>query len=600
MNQDEPRAGAVTPDESTQPYTPPPEPVPTSVATGPVETAPRPRPGATRWGIALGIVAIAIGVAAAAAFVLTGQAAPSTLLGYTPPGTVVYTELRLDLPGDQRLKVGEFLSKFPGFDDTSTLEAKISDVLDRLLGQAGDGSHDYSGDIKPWFAGELGMAVGALPDPAAAEDTTRLLVLATVSDPAAARAWVTELAKDHESTTETYAGTQLTVYDGAVRMASAVGGDKVLLVGDVTSVKASLDAAGRSSFASNDGMRAARAGIKGDHLGFMFLDFKAYVDWIERSAESFGGVGMGMGSFDESMRAYLPDWIAGGLRAEGDALALDSVMPHLSTNPIKENKTGQVADHLPPTTFLLGDAHEFGLTLDSVMDVYRKDPATADAFKQVDDALGTLGGFEAVFGWMGETGMAVSRTADGIEGGVVVVPNDQAAAERLLTSLRSFAQLGGAQMGIVVREETYAGQTITIVDFGDIGERLGSGAAPGLPTGLQGRIEVAYTATDGAVIVGSGPGFVRSAIDAGPGKSLAEDARYRGLVDRVGAQNAGVSFLDMTAMRELLEQLAIDNGMDMAEYEREYKPYLLPFDALISANLVGGDVDHGRALITVK
>jgi hypothetical protein len=155
-------------------------------------------------------------------------------------------------------------------------------------------------------------------------------------------------------------------------------------------------------------------------------------------------------------------------------------------------------------------------------------------------------------------------------------------------------------MGIVVREETYAGQTITIVDFGDIGERLGSGVAPGLPTGLEGRIEVAYTATDGAVIVGSGPGFVRSAIDAGPGKSLAEDARYRGLVDRVGAQNAGVSFLDMTAMRELLEQLAIDNGMDMAEYEREYKPYLLPFDALISANLVGGDVDHGRALITVK
>jgi hypothetical protein len=59
-------------------------------------------------------------------------------------------------------------------------------------------------------------------------------------------------------------------------------------------------------------------------------------------------------------------------------------------------------------------------------------------------------------------------------------------------------------------------------------------------------------------------------------------------------------FLDVTAVREMLERLAANTGMDMEEYEREYQPYLLPFDAIVSANLVGEDVDHGRAVITVK
>ncbi|HEY7523261.1 MAG TPA: DUF3352 domain-containing protein, partial [Candidatus Limnocylindrales bacterium] len=486
-------------------------------------------------------------------------------------------------------------------DDRTTLEAKIADVLDRLIGRAGDGSHDYSGDIKPWFAGDLGMAVGALPDPGAVEETSRILVLATVSDPTAATAWIDELASDAERSTETYAGTELTTYTtGRVPLASAVGGDKVLLVGDVTSVKASLDAAGRSPFASGDGMRAARAGIKGDHLGFMYVDVKAYLDWVLDAADSLGAGAMGMGGFDESMRAYIPDWMAGALRAEGDALAFDAVTPHLATNPIGTNAAGEVAEHLPATTFLLADGHEFGKTLNTLLDVYRKNPDTAEMMKQFDDALGMLGGFDAVFGWMGEAGIAVSRTDDGIEGGVVVVPSDQAAAERLVTSLRSFAQLGGAQVGVEIRDETYAGETITIVDFGDLAERLGGGAPMGLPSGLSGHIELAYAATDGAIIVGSGPGFVRSAIDAGPGMSLAEDARYRGLVDRVGSRNAGVMFLDVTAVREMLEQLAANTGMDMEEYEREYQPYLLPFDAIVSANLVGEDVDHGRAVITVK
>ena len=69
----------------------------------------------------------------------------------------MYGELRLDLPGDQRQAVGEFLSKFPGFADQAALEAKLDEVLDQLVKDASKGNRRTPTNIKPWFDGELGL-----------------------------------------------------------------------------------------------------------------------------------------------------------------------------------------------------------------------------------------------------------------------------------------------------------------------------------------------------------------------------------------------------------------------------------------------------------
>jgi hypothetical protein len=39
---------------------------------------------------------------------------------------------------------------------------------------------------------------------------------------------------------------------------------------------------------------------------------------------------------------------------------------------------------------------------------------------------------------------------------------------------------------------------------------------------------------------------------------------------------------------------------ERAEYEESVKPFLVPFDALVSAAVVGGDNDENHAVITVK
>ena len=140
-------------------------------------------------------MALIVGVTAIATLSLTGSSPTSTVAGYVPADSLAYGELRLDLPGDQRQEVGEFLSKFPGFADQAALETKLDEVLDRLLSESTEGKQTYSRDIKPWFDGELAFSMGPLPEGAgaanAATDTPRAVVLLSIKDEALARTWFT-------------------------------------------------------------------------------------------------------------------------------------------------------------------------------------------------------------------------------------------------------------------------------------------------------------------------------------------------------------------------------------------------------------------------
>ena len=135
-------------------YDPNTETTSTEVPAPPIATTPltppgtpasaKPRRSRVRWLAAAGIVALIVGVTAIATLSLTGSSPTSTVAGYVPADSVAYGELRLDLPGDQRQEVGEFLSKFPGFADQAALETKLDEVLDRLLSESTDGKQTYS------------------------------------------------------------------------------------------------------------------------------------------------------------------------------------------------------------------------------------------------------------------------------------------------------------------------------------------------------------------------------------------------------------------------------------------------------------------------
>jgi uncharacterized protein DUF3352 len=594
------------------------EPVPTQPITAPEPTTPAPKPSRARWFAAAGLIAIVVGATALITLSLTASSPRSVVLGYVPTDSTMYGELRLDLPGDQRQKVGQFLSKFPGFADQAALDTKLDETLDRLTSQSTDGKQSYTTDIKPWFDGQLGFSIGPIPAaradaPAPVAKDLRALLLVSIKDETLARAWFekafSEAGTGITSRSETYGGVPLTLFTDTDRpeVTGAFGilGGKVAILGDATSVKAAVDTKGSSGLAKGPAFEAASNALKGDDVGFVFVDTKALMDASKRMTQSLSSAP----PVSDALLAIVPEWVATRVRVEGDALQLDGAFPHVEGAPTAtENRTNGVAAFAPPSTVALLSGNDYGATLKKTIALYRQDPALADVFKQIDQAAGLLGGVDAAVGWMGDSGLVISEAGDGVEGGIVSIPADPAGGRQLLTQLRTFVQLGGAQMGITMRDETYNGQTITIVDLGSLRDLAGmAGALGGLPSagaseGLpDGHAEVAYVATDQVVAIGSSPEFIKHVLDAGSGASLADDARFQSLLGRVDTKHVGVYFLDLASIRGLVEgAMASASAQERAEYEESVKPFLSPFDALIGTGALGSGVDQSHYVITVN
>jgi len=563
-----------------------------------------------RWAIALGVVALVVLATALAISLFTGRAANAVVLGYVPNDSIMYGEARLDLPGDQRAAVGEFLSKFPGFADQSVMETKIDEVLDRLVGGATNGDQAFSSDIKPWFGGELAFSVGALPDPselstpdAATMDNARFLILVSIKDEAAAKAWFDSViaSSGGASSNETYGGATLTLFNGEGEQqgAYALLNGKVAVAGDAASVRAAVDTKGAGDFATQPDFKTALDATTGDHVGFVYIALRPLLEW----SSQLGGSEIPGGLSGEVLTGLAPDWTAFALRVEGDALRMETLATKPEGIAATAARTSALADHVPSSAIALSISHDYGTGILKTLDTYRSEPSLKPALDAIDQAIGFLGGTDAAIGWIGDLGITVTRGDTGVEGGVVIVPTDRADAERLFTSLRTVVSLGGATLGVSVRDEAYAGTTITIIDFGDVADLVAqAGLSPemlgtGLPTG---RVELAYAITDQVVVLGSGPGFVRHVLDTTPATSIASNERYKALAARVG-QGTGIGFADLTAIRELIESaMANADAADRVEYEQNIKPFLVPFDALVGSSSIQGDLSRSNVIVTVK
>ncbi|MEA2619915.1 MAG: hypothetical protein QOC97_688, partial [Chloroflexota bacterium] len=570
-------------------------------ASAVVSTATPVRRSRARWTITIAIIALVIAASAAVALLITGRSSNATVLGYVPEGATMYGEVRLDLPGDQRLAVGAFLSKFPGFADQSSLETKLNEVLDDLVKGATQQTQTYTTDIKPWFGGELAFAVGPLPPPASvssgdtsAMSAVRMLALVSVKDPGAAQAWLdAAVAKSGSKTTsETYNGATLSVLEavGGVQPAYALIDGKVAAIGDIASVKGAVDTKGAGAFSKEDGPKAALASSTGDHVGFMYVALRPLMDWSSALSKlqptQPGSTPLTVG---DSLLKAVPDWGAFALRFQSSAIVLEASTPSAAT-PLgpTENRVSSLVEHIPSNAIVASITNDYGKTIKQALDLYRAEPSLKSIFDQIDTALGLVGGTDAAIGWAGDTAIVVTVPDATPEAGLIVAPTDKAAAQHLFTSLRSFIEIGGAQQGITVRDETYNGTTITTVDVGDIA-KLSQVTGPEAAILPSGHIEIAYAITDNVVVLGSGPGFVKHVLDTTVDTSLASNARYKTLADQAGA-GTGTRFVDVAAIRALAEKFAADAKVDpaaLARYKSDVKPFLLPFDVLFASGTTG-------------
>ncbi len=549
-----------------------------------------------RWAIAL--VGLAVVIAATAGILVLASGRPSTsiAIGYMPPDTISYAEYRLDFPGDQRQKLASFLSSFPGFDDQAALDTKVREAIDQIVGYATEGKQVYSRDIEPWFGGTIAMGAGPMPG---FQETTTMsafgnqLFVVTIKDATRAADWIRGVMP--EGVTESSHG-DATLFsvatDFGAPSAIAVNGE-VILAGSDTTVRAAIDSQGDGDLAEDAEFKAAFGRISRDYVVFSYAEPRAM---LASYAAMAGQGALDETTVDDELLLLVPEWTSTNAWIENDALASRTTYPSVDLGFDASNHAGTLADHLPASTIFFAETHDAGAALTAFLDRLRELPELRDGFRQVDQAAGMIGGVEGVIGWWGDTAIAVSELADGsLGGGLLVAPTDAEAASRTLLTIRSFIALAGGGVGLDVRDVEHGDVTITVIDFsGAAGEAGGS-----LPPGAS--AEIAYAATDELVVFGYGEEWVASVLDA-DGASLADDGRYKALLERVGAANIGSWFVDIEAIRELVEPLAESEvpADEWARYLEDFQPYILPFDAVVSAITKEGDLDRVDQVLTVK
>lgn len=541
-------------------------------------------PPRLRWVLAAGGSLAVTLAAAVVAAILVGGAGPSGLLARTPADSVAYLEVRFDLPGDQRERVGRFLAHFPGFDDRSLLEPKLADLFERAVAGVSEGRLHWSGGIDAWFGGQAAVVVRRLPEPGAGHDLEPMpLLLATVTDPAAARTWATGAldALAVPWTRDSLAGLEVLRAGGGVEERAIAVDDEILVAGRLDDVRAVLETRPGASLAAEAPTKAALAALPADHVAWLYVDGVAYRDWLAR-------VLAGSGAAVELAGLGAPDWLTAELRFDGDLAVVESVAPAgaaRSAVPVER------ADRVPADVVAFVGLGGFGATVIERVDTLRSEPALRDALEPVLAALERVGGLEAIVGWIDELGLAVGVDGDQPWAALLARPRDRAAAEALAGSLLNLARL--TVPGLVVDEASVDGTTIVSVE---LPPALGGG---GPPLGDSSRLRIAWAVGPDVVVVAPEAAVVRRILELDPSASLARDGRYATLVARAGGPGGSRTvFLDLARLRALVEEQL--DPAERARYERDIRPYLLPFDAAAAVTRTDGSLERSILVVRVE
>ena len=534
---------------------------------------------------------------------MAGAASPSTVARWAPADSIVYVEARFDLPGDQHAKAAQFLAAFPGFADPASLDAKLGELYDKAIKSASDGKADYSTDIKPWFGGQIGVAVPALPSATTGKAShARAAFLLSVTDAAKANAWIAKAA-DGKGTAATYGGVALTLF-GTGDSSIAVGvDDTVLIGGDVATVHEIIDAKGAGGLASSADFKKALADSPKDRVGFFYVQMKQLLD-AEMSAMPSGA-----NAFPPALLDKIPAWVGGGVLFDSNALVFDEVAPFPTGATVQANRTSTIAAHLPASTVATFEGHDVGKAIKDAIKLYQGIPAYKDGITSALDALDKAGGLDSYISWLGDTAVAVTVDGTTVGGGVVVTLADKAASDAAgakFASLKNLVALAGLP-GAKVTSEAHGSATITTIDLGSVKDLsallpssgMGSGLDSGLPASVSdARIALSYAVTDDLAIIGvGGDGFVKAVLDTKSGSSLADQAGYKAAIGLAGASNASQGYVDVASIVKAIEaQLPADT---LKAYQTETKPYLAPF-AGFGYSTQGGDLQHVQFVVTVS
>ena len=585
--------------EPPPPVAPTPDPAgPSTAATGsePVVTAAAPGPNGVRWAIGLGVAALAVAVAIGA-FILLGSRPTPEALKYIPGDAAFVVEVRMDLPGDQMQKLGNLLAHFPGFADQSTLPAKIDESLSRIV-QQGGAEMDYVRDIKPWLSGPAFIAYSPQGLAAAGADSAEGGV---VSATTTGTVTCETPFKGQTITKETYRGLELSL--GSTGNAACVIDGRQALIGDVASVHAALDAkATGTGMDKSAEYGKARAALQGDQLSTVFVNGKAYGAFLSNGLATTPSM-----ADLAALLGAVPDWAITGIRAEDDALVVDSLAAP-APNPTPGATAGPSLLPLPPThasaiaplapadTIVYAEVQGAGVGLQNLIARIRTIPELATPFQMLDG----MGGAGQLVGWVEDAGIIVVKGQQAPSGGVALVTADDAtAADRVKTLTGLLALMGLGNNSVQTRSATIAGVTVTTITLSNLSSLVPPGQLPpGLDVPADAKVEFSIAAKGRVILLGTGEDFMTAVLGTQPGSGLVDQAGYKQATARALANSRGTVYVGIHDIVGLAETFL--SGEEKAQWEANLKPYVAPFQALSITSTEDASGAHQRLTISVS
>lgn len=569
------------------------------------------RPKPIRWIVALLATVLVVVTGAGLAMLATGgRTTAAQGPTFLPPDTMVYLESRLDLPGDQRDNLIAFIGKFPGFADPAAFDLKVNDTLDRLTRDSTQGEYTYTGDIKPWFDGQMSIGIIELPegmtsmgDPLEATDGVPTFVGSlTVTDRPALDAFLVRMRADSESTGATFTETthdSVTVvsYRSAampdMSFAYAATDDSLLFASGAADIVAALEvrSGAQPSLATAEGFQERFESLPTERLGALYVDLSGYRQLVEDQ----------LSEFDEATRAIMSDAldqlplsVAATLRAEGDRMVADMVWDGPDGAATPAARSTSLAARMPGTTAFYLESRDVGQGIQSIVKGAMGQFGAMLPESQLDQVEMFLGApLEDFLLWIEDTAVSVALDGDQVTFGMAATVTDEIIAaqrvERLTTAIRAAAAFG--EVPFEVAQVDVGGSQVTTIDL------LSDPSIP-LPDDMPFEPSLSYGIRDGIFYLGIGD-FVSDAMLRSEPDSLAGDTAYSSALEASGgATNTGVMYLDLAAMRSFAEGSVPES--ERAEYDLEYKPYLEALDRLIVTGTINDADNAVRAVLFVQ
>jgi len=492
-----------------------------------------------------------------------GDADPATLV---PADAPIYVEASVRPEGDLREDALAAAGKLLRTDDPA---GELRELFDKALAE--EGGLTWEKDFAPW----LGEKAAVWATNLKAEEPS-FVVIASATDTEAAGAAIERFKQQDGSAYEkrSHGGVDYEVNPEGVAGAIV---DDFFVMGSEDAFKRTVETAdGGDALADADGYGRAVDELEDDRLGLLFADTKLlWQAGLSADPESDEAL--------ESISNVLPfDKVgpsAGALRADGEALVIDSLSLDVPEGPLRTLSTlfGGASTELMPE--LPGDAWgafampKVGEASQQMFDQVAGALGGAAVASQVKEATG-LDLEQDVFSWIGDTGIFVHGTSEAdIEGALVIQSTDDAKASAAF----------GKIIGLVGREASARPEPIELAGA----ESAFSLAVPDIPK------PIVLARGAGRVVVAYGEGAAGAALD--PESKLGDAELYDRAKATLGDGIEPSLLLSMASIIELADSMAGDDP----DWQ-EFKPYLETIEAIASGGEVDGDTVKSRVAVTLK